>query len=249
MSSYAAMSTSELSIYQAHLTMLQMLFCDTKMTLSGNLYLPFKSKILHPLGMHWGQWKNDIDIHIIEATSQGCLDVIPSQLQAVHPPGTFYQLHHCCYVLFHNKLLPSNLLQKNHLSIEPTAKTLSYYITYQTHFISPNSVDSYLSGIINQLKPYYPDVHKQQESLLVKCTLKGAWRLCSKGVHCKKPLSVHDLETMQAHLAGSTSFNNLLFKAQLNTGFVGLLQLGELVKNNKPALWDWKKITMWHLLE
>ena len=110
--------------------------------------------------MHWGWQKNDIDIHVIEATSQGCLDVRPSQLRVVHPSGTFYQFHHCCYILFHNKLLPY-LLQKNHLSIEPTPETLSYYITYQTHFISPNSIDPYLSGIINQLKPYYPDVHKQ----------------------------------------------------------------------------------------
>ena len=106
-------STSESSTYQVHSTTSQMLFCDTKMTLSGNLYLPFKSKILHPLGMHWGQWKNDIDIHIVEATSQGCLDVRLSQLWVVHSPGTFYWFpgHHCCYVLFHNELLPY-LLQK-----------------------------------------------------------------------------------------------------------------------------------------
>ena len=139
--------------------------------------------------------------------------------------------------------------KKHHLSIEPTAKTLSYYITYQTHFISPDSINSYLSGIVNQLKLYYPDVCKQWESLLIKHTLKGAWRLHSKGVRHKKPLSVHNLETMQAHLAGSTSFDDLLFEAQLNTRFAGLLQLGELVENNKPVLWDWKRITMWHLLE
>ena len=126
--------------------------------------------------------------------------------------------------------------KKHHLSIEPTAETLSYYIIYQTHFISPNSINSYLSSIVNQLKLYYPDIHKRQGSLLVKCTLRGALRLRSKGVCYKKPLSVCDLDTMQACLAGSTSFNDLLFKVQLNTGFVGLLQLGELVKNNKPAL-------------
>ena len=51
--------------------------------------------------------------------------------------------------------------KKHHLSIEPTTETLSYYITYQTHFISPNSIDSYLSSIINQLKLYYPDIRKQ----------------------------------------------------------------------------------------
>ena len=44
------------------------------------------------------------------------------------------------------------------LSIEPMLDTLSYYVTYQSHFINPSSVDSYLSGIVNQLKPYYPDI-------------------------------------------------------------------------------------------
>ena len=68
-------------------------------------------------------------------------------------------------------------------------------------------------------------------------------------VHCKKPLAVHNLHTVQVRLAGSTSFDDLLFEVQLSTGFTGLLQLGELVENDKPALRDWKKITMWHSLE
>ena len=71
----------------------------------------------------------------------------------------------------------------------------------------------------------------------------------SKGVHHKKPLLVHNLETMQVWLAGSTSFDNLLFEVQLNTRFVGLLWLGELVKNHKSALQDWKKIIIRHSLE
>ena len=54
---------------------------------------------------------------------------------------------------------------------------------------------------------------------------------------------------MQACLAGLTSFDDLLFEVQLSTGFTGLLQLGELVENNKPTLRDWKRITMRHLLE
>ena len=48
-------------------------------------------------------------------------------------------------------------VKKHGLSIEPTPDMLSYYIIYQLHIIIPDSVDSYLSGIINQLEPYYPD--------------------------------------------------------------------------------------------
>ena len=90
---------------------------------------------------------------------------------------------------------------------------------------------------------------KHQGSLLVKQTLKGAWRMCSKRVCQKKPLPVQDLKSMWMQLEGSSSFDNLLFKAQLNSGFMGLLCLGELFKNKKHALWNWKKITMRHLLK
>ena len=48
----------------------------------------------------------------------------------------------------------------HHLLIDPTLDTLSLYITFQSHFISPSSVESYLSGICNQLEPFYPDVQK-----------------------------------------------------------------------------------------
>ena len=46
------------------------------------------------------------------------------------------------------------------LSIELIPDTLSYYVAYQSHFINPSSIDSYLSGIVNQLEPYYPDIQK-----------------------------------------------------------------------------------------
>ena len=111
------------------------------------------------------------------------------------------------------------------------AETLSYYITYQTHFISPDSINSYLYGIINQLKPF-----------LVKWTLKGARRMHSKGVCHKTPLLVWDLESMQGQLAGSSSFDDLPFEVQLNTRFMGLFRMGKLVENDKLALQDWKKL-------
>jgi len=60
------------------------------------------------------------------------------------------------------------------LLVEPTPQTLSYYITFQSFFINPKSVDSYLSGIANQLKPFFPDVRKNCTSQLVARTLAGA---------------------------------------------------------------------------
>lgn len=48
------------------------------------------------------------------------------------------------------------------LPVDPTPQTLSYYITFQSFFINPKSVDSYLSGICNQLEPYFPDIRKKK---------------------------------------------------------------------------------------
>src|ERR1700761_5013010 len=44
--------------------------------------------------------------------------------------------------------------------IEPTARTLAYYTVYMCYHINPNSVDSYLSGICNQLEPHFPNVRE-----------------------------------------------------------------------------------------
>jgi hypothetical protein len=42
--------------------------------------------------------------------------------------------------------------------IKSTPETLSLYVTYQSTFINPKSVDSYLSGIANQMEVFFPDV-------------------------------------------------------------------------------------------
>src|SRR5882762_3517601 len=66
---------------------------------------------------------------------------------------------------------------KSHsLPVEPTPQTLSYYTTFQSFYINPKSVDSYLSGICNQLEPYFPEVRQSRKSYLVNRTLAGAKR-------------------------------------------------------------------------
>ena len=69
--------------------------------------------------------------------------------------------------------------------------------------------------------------------------MRGAQRTQIKGIQQKAPLSVHHLHLIQTHLQNTTLFNDLLFEAQLNTGFSALLCLGEMVTNDKPTLWDW----------
>ena len=42
-------------------------------------------------------------------------------------------------------------INMHHFEIEPTPDTLSYFIVYMSHHISPRSVKSYLSGLVQQL--------------------------------------------------------------------------------------------------
>jgi hypothetical protein len=50
-------------------------------------------------------------------------------------------------------------------------------------------------------------------------------------------------------LASLTDHDDLLFQAQLNTGFTGLLRLSEITWPNKVILRDYKKVTMCFSLE
>ena len=135
------------------------------------------------------------------------------------------------------------------LPVDPTPQTLSYYITFQSFFINPKSVDSYLSGICNQLEAFFPDIHKNRTSSLVARTLAGAKRYRGTPTVCKSPLTVANLVCVAHNLAPSTDHDDLLFNALLNTGFTGLLRLGELTWPNKIALRDYRKVTMRSSLE
>ena len=64
-----------------------------------------------------------------------------------------------------------NFILLHHLPAEPTDDTLSLFTVYTAHYIKPDSVDSYLSGIAHQLEPFFPDVRKARSSPLVKRTL------------------------------------------------------------------------------
>jgi hypothetical protein len=60
-------------------------------------------------------------------------------------------------------------------------------------FIKPSSVNSYLSGICRQLKPFFPDVRKNRKSLLVSRTLTGCMRHYGTPTTRKEPLASSDL--------------------------------------------------------
>ena len=63
---------------------------------------------------------------------------------------------------------------KNHnFPVDPTPHTLLFFTVYMSHHIKPDSVDTYLSGICQQLEPYFPNMRQNRKSPLVRRTLDG----------------------------------------------------------------------------
>jgi len=132
----------------------------------------------------------------------------------------------------------------HNIPVDPTSETLSYYITFQSHHINPKSVESYLSGICNNLEPFFPDIRANRASALVKRTLKGAFRRHGRPTKCKAPLTTMQLQTITADLAHSRDHDDMLFLSMLNTGFPGLLRLRELTVSDNPQLRDFRKVIL-----
>ena len=103
--------------------------------------------------------------------------------------------------------------------VEPSPKILSFYTVFMSHHIKPSSVTSYLSGICQQLEPYFPNACASHHSTLVNQTIKGC--LCLRGTSTKRKcaLTFADLSTIVNDLSESQNHDDLLFLAMLLTGF------------------------------
>jgi len=132
----------------------------------------------------------------------------------------------------------------HHLPIEPTPETLSYYITFQTSHINPKSVASYLAGICNNLEPFFPEIRANRAAALVNRTLKGALRRHGQPTKRKAPLTATLLQSISTALLPSHDHDDMLFLSMLNTGFPGLLRLGEMAVNDSPKLRDFRKVVL-----
>lgn len=125
--------------------------------------------------------------------------------------------------------------------VEPTVDTLSFYTVYMCHHIKPSSVDSYLSGICNQLESLYPHVRVLRKHPLVTRTLAGCKRMLNTPTRRKSPLEMHHLQ----HLLNAyppSSHDNRLFRALLLSAFFGLHRLGELTASDNTNLRTWRKV-------
>ena len=136
-----------------------------------------------------------------------------------------------------------NFVKLHNLPVEPTAETLSFFTVYMSHHISPRSVNSYLSGISQQLETHFPTVKAAQNSTLVRRTLQGCMRMKSTATIRKRALTIDDLQLVINHYRNSLLHDDLLFVAMLVTGFFALLRLGEMTFPDDTSLQNWKKVT------
>ena len=148
----------------------------------------------------------------------------------------------------YNSALTSYLtfIRAHNLPSSPSKDTLSFYVVYMSHHISPRSVTTYLSGIVQQLEPFYPLIRDIRNSKLVQRTLQGCLKSCAQPTRRKRALTISDLSNVLAHFSNiPTSHDNLLFLSMLFTGFFSLMRLGEMAFPDDKAIQDWRKIS-WH---
>ena len=112
--------------------------------------------------------------------------------------------------------------------LDPTPDTLSFFIVYMSAFIKPQSIRTYLSGIVSTLEPHFPEVHKNCTSTLVTCTLTRCIKMRGSDASWKLPHSTSDLQLLQNVYGTSDQHDNILFLCITFVGFHGLLWLGEL---------------------
>ena len=128
--------------------------------------------------------------------------------------------------------------------VEPTPDTLSFYVVYMAHHIKPKSVMSYLSGICNQLEPFYPDVRSHRQHWLVTKTLTGCRKMLPSTTSRKRAITRSELAAVSQQYSVDSSYDDTLFLAMLLTGFHGLMRLGELAWPDSSSLRDYRKVIM-----
>ena len=108
----------------------------------------------------------------------------------------------------------------HHLPTDPTEDSLSFFVVYMSRHISPKSISTYLSGICQQLEPFFPEVRQIRHSKLVRKTLQGCLKMYSLPARQKEPLAVHHLQSIVSSFESQVpSHNDLLFLSCLSLGF------------------------------
>ena len=127
-----------------------------------------------------------------------CYDVIPDVLQTACTSYLEPRVSQTCLsaidtssAVAYSSALNSyiSFCRLHNFPIDPTPDTLSFYTVYMAHHIKPSSVDSYLSGICNELESFHPNVQKNHQHQLITKTLCSCKKLHAVPTTQKRPLS------------------------------------------------------------
>ena len=100
-------------------------------------------------------------------------------------------------------------IKTHDLPVEPNKDTLSFFTVYMSHHTNPCLVNTHLSGIVQQLEPYFPNVQEARNSLLVKRTLQKCMRMKGMAVGRKQTLSLNNLNVVAGHYSNSEDHNDI----------------------------------------
>jgi hypothetical protein len=187
-------------------------------------------------------------IHLSSLSRQPCRDAWTMDRlineQSISLGYSLDSLSYGTYTLALNSYL--TFCNLHNLPVDPTPNTLSFYVVFLSSHIDPKSVNSYLSGICQQLEPFFPDVRHNHNGMLVSHTMTGCMRRFRNPVKHKTPLSHANLLFILDSMVSQPSHDNLIFAVLLLTGFYALMRLGELVFPDKKILRNYCKISLRH---
>ena len=83
--------------------------------------------------------------------------------------------------------------------VEPTEDTLSFFVVYMSQQINSRSVSTYLSGICQQLEPFFPMVRMMRKSKLVQKMIQDCLKMHATPTKRKLPLAIHHFQTIINH--------------------------------------------------
>ena len=120
------------------------------------------------------------------------------------------------------------------LPVDPNPDMLSFYVVFHSTHIKPDLVNSYLSGICQQLESFYPEICQNHKSMLVSHTMASCMRWFGTPVKCKAPLSHANILLILDSMVSEPTHDQFLFTALILTSIHdALLRLGELTFPDK----------------
>ena len=209
-----------------------------------------KCLTLHPLTWCWGQPRNDSYFSSIHTAFMTSVDTWASLLWTCYCSQQCTRSIFCCNLFFGFQFLSHFLPWPQFIHWTICQHTQFLYCLHMSHFVKPDTVGNYLSGICSQLEPFYLDIHQLCCHHLITKTLQGCKKLFVSWTNRKWPLTCTEIAgLLSIYNSSSASHDDKLFFSILTTGFHALLCLGELVWPDNERLQDFCKVIMHHSVE